>query len=228
MNGAGLSGDEAGLDVTARTAVRLAERGLVRLALDVARYHVEGNPVFTTVQDGRVFAWLPGFRDPRCAAPDDAYDLTDRVLLDGGVDEVRAADGTLLIGGFCYLSQLPARPDDDVTVVLRREDGLSQRVAADRVRRPDLTRRAAAEVDRLAWTGFCAEIDPGLFGGERATWAVEVELGQDGVVRTGPLVASRAAGLPGLLPFDLRLDDRNSIRVAGTAAGLTLEPAING
>lgn len=222
-NEAGLSADESKLSIGDRTAVRLVEHGLPWVAMDVTAHVVDAQPFATSIRRGRVFVWLPGFGDPRVGAREDIYDISDRIVLRCAVDEVRWADGKCLIGGFAHLSHLVAEPEDEVVLVLRRSDGTAERLGARRVRRPDRVVDGGANLTRLAWSGFCAEIADEIL--RDATLALEAQVSRSGVVRSGRLVASAATGLTDLLPFDLVTAGRPLHVAAGSSLTLARSPS---
>ncbi len=57
------------------------------LAAEVVAYTFGLHRFQPVVRGESVFAWLPGFRDPRASVPDDVYDITDLVAVRGGADE---------------------------------------------------------------------------------------------------------------------------------------------
>ena len=69
-------------------------------------------PVF--VEDRAVFGWLPGFRDPRWAVPDDVYDLAADVDLRARLDRASFGSDRLHLAGSGWLAHLSARADDTV------------------------------------------------------------------------------------------------------------------
>ena len=219
----GLVGGEAELSIRARTAVRLLEHGRAEAARDVVRHELDRQPFLTSLGGGRAYVWLPGFRDPRVDVPDDVYDMTDRVVLRRGLDEVRWQDGRLVVAGFAHLSHLVAEPDDAVVLVLRARDGaVVARVPAERVRRPDRVGTGGQGLTRLAWSGFRAEVDPGALAGSSA-WSADVEVSQSGLTRARRLRPAPGSPVADLLPFDL--PDGRSLRVRVGAGGrLSITP----
>jgi hypothetical protein len=136
-------------------------------------------PLLTRIEAGIVYAELPGFRDPRYAAPDDCYDITSAVGLKCQLDEVIAADGRLTIAGWAALDVLTATDDERLAVVVTAGD---REVAwpARRLRRADLVGGRGDALTRRAWAGFSAAVDLAeLLPGE---WALWVEVDHDGVV----------------------------------------------
>jgi hypothetical protein len=143
-------------------------------------------------EEGHVFAWLPGFRDPRFGVPDDVYDVTSGALVGGRLQGVRFADGRLQLGGSAFLRSLTARADDEITLVFSGSDGAERRVRASRVRSPEHVRPRGPELTRLAWAGWRAEVDladlamPGR-------WRVAIEVAQNDLRRAEPLGVRRGA-----------------------------------
>jgi hypothetical protein len=209
----GLTPEDAALAIAPRAAVRLVAAGYPDVALEVIRSAPAAPTAFTAVRDGRVFAWLPGFDDPRYGAPDDAYDISDRIVLRSGADEVRGEDGRCVIGGFAHLSLLVAEPDDDVIVILRCADGRRHEITARRTRRSDRDAAEGSDGRRLAWSGFVADIDAAVLLDEPGLWQVEIALAQNGVTRRQRLAPTAACGLAATLPVRLPAGSGRELRV---------------
>ena len=175
--------------------------------------------------DRLVHAWLPGFRDPRWSLPDELFDITDRVVLRGVLDEAVPRDGALHLFGAAYLGLLTAGPDDAVLIRFHGPGGAGPvTVAASRGRRPDLVQKDGPELTRLAWAGWSARIDLAALAPHPGSWRGELELVQQGVsrreplgVRRGPLADRQIIGQ------DLTAHGRRfSIGTGPARAGLTL------
>jgi hypothetical protein len=146
-------------------------------------------PLLTVVEAPKVFADLPGFRDPRFGAPDDCYDLTDIVRLRQHLDEIAIVDGAITFGGWAALDALTTSPDEQVRVIWTNT-GTELSVAARRLRRPDLVAASTDAQPRRTWAGWSARLDladPRLVDG---TWALSLELDHAGVSRRAPIGAS--------------------------------------
>jgi hypothetical protein len=150
---------------------------------------------------------LPGFGDPRVGAPDDIYDITDRVSVRAAVEEVRTDGRSCLLGGFALVRLLSAGPDDRVTIVVRRPGREDLRVTARRRMRADETGQV--------WSGFSAELDVRLLTMRAATLAVEVE--RQGVCLRDRLTATQE--LHGRLPFSLQVGVFRVVRVGSDSHG---------
>ncbi|MGI8677842.1 MAG: hypothetical protein ACR2LX_03980 [Jatrophihabitans sp.] len=148
-------------------------------------------PLVTVLEGGRVYAWLPGFRDPRWRVPDDVYDISEHVRLTVGLDEARIRGGRLELGGYAYLTQLAARADDHVVVVLRTGDATELAIPAERRRRSDLVKGTGEELTRLAWAGWSAAVDLAPVLAAAGTWTVRIRFARDGVERDAPLGIKR-------------------------------------
>ena len=59
-------------------------------------------PLNTLVEPPKVYAWLPGLRDPRYDAPDPAYDITDLVTAAVRLDELWWDGPRLVFAGSAY------------------------------------------------------------------------------------------------------------------------------
>ena len=102
-----------------------------------------------------VFAWLPGFRDPRCDVPDDVYDLAADVGLYLRLDRARFDADRLALSGVAWITPFDAGEDDVVTVRLEA-DGRQVRVPATRTRSPEHVRELGPALTQLAWAGWRA------------------------------------------------------------------------
>jgi hypothetical protein len=139
-------------------------------------------PLLTRIEAPTVYADLPGFRDPRYAAADDCYDITDRVRLRHGVDEI-SFDGTAVtIGGWAVLEALVTSPNEQVRLVARNSEA-EIATAGVRLRRPDLLGQTADALQRRAWAGWSAHVDLGDPRWVAGSWALSLELDHEGVSR---------------------------------------------
>jgi hypothetical protein len=220
----GAVGDESALTIHARTAVRLLERGAAAAAWGVAVHAVTRQPLRTAMDGDRVYAWLSGFRDPRVGVGDDAYDISDRIVLRTGVEEVFDAGTGVVVAGWAHLAHLVAGESEKVAVVLRRGDGEELRTPATRVRRPDRVKPRGAELTRLAWSGFRAEVpvEPLLAGAGR--WHLEIEIAAEGVVRRAAGTRAQGGIVDRAQPYAVsRQAGRILLVRAGPRGRLTLE-----
>lgn len=185
-----------------------------------ARPTEERLPLATFVEPPTVFAWLPGFRDPRYGAPDGAYDVTDAVTASVRLDEAWWEGSLLQLAGRATLRHLPASADDRVTVVLTHPDRPPVQVAATRVRRPDHVRGTGPELTRAAWAGWVARVDASSFA--RGVWTVRLRVEQQGVSREVRLGRSRTAVVPDVSRAqagkraELRVGDGGATLVVGS------------
>jgi hypothetical protein len=216
----GLTTDEHRLSIHARTAVRLLEAAAPTSAWLTAIHQVTRQPLVTLVEEGRVYAWLPGFRDPRVGAPDWVYEITDRIVVRCAVEDVRWESEACVIGGWAHLSHLTADPDEIVMLVLRRRnDGQELRVRARRQRRPDRVKDSGIELTRLAWSGFRADIPASMLLGRPGSWTVAIELERDGFVRRKALSRTPGSALDHALPITLIRRRSDVLRVRWGARG---------
>ncbi len=148
-------------------------------------------PLPTHVENGHVFAWLPGFRDPRWGVPDEVYAMDGAVTLRHRLDQVLVQDGTLHLAGIGYLSELPTGPDDLVTVPFTGPAGAQRPVPAARGRRPDLVSSQQPELTRLAWGGWYAALPLAPFASAPGEWRASIEVSASGITRAGPMGTRR-------------------------------------
>jgi hypothetical protein len=149
-------------------------------------------PLPTHLEDGRVYAWLPGFRDPRYGVPDEVYAIDSDVILRGDVDLAELRGRTLRLHGTAYLGLLEAGPRGRVALSLAGPDGAAHQVEATRVRRPDHVKSSGPDLTRLAWSGWHAEFDITPLLAVAGTWRITVELDEQGVQRSRVLGRSRS------------------------------------
>jgi hypothetical protein len=149
-------------------------------------------PLTTRIEPPCVYAWLPGFRDPRLDAPDSAYDITALATPRVRLDELWWDGPRLVLAGIAYLRHLTATPDDEIELRCARGDAAVQVFPGVRRRRPEFVRGNGAELTRLAWAGWSAEV-PARRLRPSGRWTLSLRLAQDGldhVVRLGPRAAS--------------------------------------
>lgn len=175
-------------------------------------------PLVTLVEGERVYAWLPGFRDPRWNVPDEVYDITGDIEVRAALDQVRVEGGRMLLAGSAYLTQLPASADDTVAAVFTDAGGRRVQVPATRLRRPDLVKGTGPDLTQLAWSGWNAQVELGpVPDGE---WALAVEVGHGEVRRTAPLGTERGPlAQPGRLPAGPHEIGGRVLRLSGARDG---------
>jgi hypothetical protein len=141
-------------------------------------------PLRALVEAPRVFARLSGFRDPRFAAPDDCYDISDALNLRHQLDEIEIDPaGRVTMGGWACLDIVTAGPAEDPRLVLVN-DGSEIVAAGVRLRRADLVSGQGEGLLRRAWAGWSVSFEAGV-----GAWELWLELDHDGVVRRVPIGA---------------------------------------
>lgn len=196
----------------ARTVATWAGRSALRDPLPVP-FHIE---------DGAVFAYLPGFRDPRWSIDDEIYRvdrrIRARVVLDGA--EFRGRE--LALYGAGYLTLLATGADDAVSVLLAGPDGARHRVPAMRARRPELVKPHGAEPTRLAFAGWRAAIPLEMLTPGR--WRFSLEVSSQGVSRAAALGVVRGPlAAPELVEQRELVGGPMIVEVAGCAVRLGSE-----
>lgn len=146
-------------------------------------------PLLTRIEPPKVFADLPGFRDPRFSAPEDCYDITAGVRLRHQLDEISIVGDIATLGGWAVLDPLVTGPEEQVRLIAGNGDA---KVAATgrRLRRADLVAGKSESAARRAWAGWSARLDladPRLVEG---SWDLSLEVDHDGVSRLVPLGAN--------------------------------------
>lgn len=211
------AGAENGLPVRPRVFVRLLRCGALTPAHTLAHddatgvvqaestgiawagrsTHESGLGLPTVVEGARVYAWLPGFRDPRWGVPDEIYDVSRGVRLRARLQWVEAG-ASVVLGGSGYLSLLPAEPTDRLTLVCEVEGRAELRIPARRIRSTNFTSSRGAELTRLAWAGWSARVEAAALAGEPGPWRVSLELYRGALFRSAVLGADRGPLLAGL------------------------------
>jgi hypothetical protein len=143
-------------------------------------------PLLTQVEGSTVYADLPGFRDPRYGVNDDCYDISDRIRVRHGVDEIAFDGAVVTIGGWAVLEALVTGPDERVHLVARSGD-VEVATPGVRLRRPDLLGQSADALQRRAWAGWSAQLDLNDARFVAGSWALAVELDHNGITRRSPL-----------------------------------------
>lgn len=112
------------MPVDGRLRFELIRRGDIDRLTEVVRFHVAGGRPEELVEDGRVYARYPYFRDPTADIPDECYDVTLRSLKVEHVGWLEHGPLSLVVSSRRRLG--------DVAVKLTGEDGTVYRVPAER------------------------------------------------------------------------------------------------
>jgi hypothetical protein len=154
-------------------------------------------PLTTLVEPPTVFAWLPGFRDPRYDAPESAYDVTDRVTLAMHLDEMWWDGPKLTLAGSAFLRHVPTSERDEVRVEFAHADGRrSATFAAARVRRPDFVTGTGEHLVQRAWAGWAVSCDVRRLR-PAGLWKPTLRLTQQGITRSARLAPARGDAVAG-------------------------------
>lgn len=202
-------GAEAGLAPRDRVLVALLRYGRIEPAWTLAHENGTGTvqrpttfstwsggtrsstrlPLVTLVEGTHAYAWLPGFRDPRWAVPDEVYALTDEIEVRSQLDEVRVLPNVVRLSGWGYLTHLVARDEDSVAIVLHCADQSPIHLQGQRRRWPDLVKGTGPDLTRLAWAGWTVDLDPRIV--PNGEWHVDLEIGHGELRRTAALGGRR-------------------------------------
>lgn len=151
-------------------------------------------PLTTRTEAGKVYAWLPGFRDPRYDAPAECFEMTDRVVQRSHLDAAALAKRHLHLSGWTSLAYLDTRADERVSVTMTTPDLPDVVVPARRRRRPDLVKGTGEALTRRVWAGWSADVDLNRLAVHgSASWELSVTIERDGISRTTPLSWNGAA-----------------------------------
>lgn len=144
-------------------------------------------PLVVHVDTPKVYAWLPGFRDPRYGAPDSCYDISGLVKLRTRVDAVRVEGNQLVAGGSASLSLVMPDADERVRLIARLDDETRVVVTGRRLRRPDLVTGVGDGLRRAAWSGWSARLDLRKLRRHPGDWGLQLDVTHEGVRRAAPL-----------------------------------------
>jgi hypothetical protein len=200
--------------VLAENAVGVVDRAFAAATATGAARASSRLPLLTRVEAPMVFAELPGFRDPRYAAPDECYDLTDRIALRLRVEEIDVGATAVSLGGWAALDLLTTGPGEAVTLVASGLGG-DVAVTGSRRRRPDLVGTRGDALTRRAWAGWSASVDLTSPRFRNGTWTLSLQIDHAGVVRRCPLGAH--------LGELARSATSSAIRIGGRRVGVTTE-----
>jgi hypothetical protein len=171
-----------------RTAFRLVVAGhdeAARAVLAESAWTEKVPFAYVHVEDGRAFAWLPGFRDVRFDGPDSCYDLSDEVGLRATLDSAHLTRERLTLGGVAYLTRaVTTTADEQVLLVLSRAGVADVVVAGQRHRRPELVSGSGSDLFRRAWSGWSAGLDLAAMPPGSGTWRLALAIDHDGLRRS--------------------------------------------
>ena len=188
------------------------------------QYQQEAQPRRAIVEDGRVYADLPLFRDPDSGVPDAYFELTNRLPVRHRLDDVEWDGTALRLTGYAFISQVDTT-DQSVAVVLRdRSSGFEYRFGTRSFPTFELSEKFNNGLYDYGNAGFVAEIDlahldptapEGTSWLTDGRWDVNVEVTASGVVRQRRLGSVSGEGvdrstrrqlldLPGRLPAVVR------------------------
>jgi CDP-glycerol glycerophosphotransferase len=141
---------------------------------------------------GRWYGDYPFRTDRRLKVPQSVYRLKSEFSMGAGLQDLRAADGRVVIRGHAYVNGIDAGSEDAqrVTVSLLKPGRLTRvRLIASALRlptrstyRPEVTGNVRGALSDLSWSGFEATLDPGQLRGE-GRWEVYVTVRAAGIKR---------------------------------------------
>ncbi|MGK5550550.1 CDP-glycerol glycerophosphotransferase family protein [Actinomadura kijaniata] len=189
-----------------RLRMHLLRRGMLPELLTVVEPRREGDPGPRVVRRGlrnpRFYTTLPYFRDRSVGVPDGIYDVTDRLPLWAFADRASWRDGMLRVEGWAHISSLDlsGRRDSRIQMwLVHHKDGHRVPVEVRRTFRPEVTARSGQAAVSYDWAGFAATVDPAALKTDgkwkTASWELHVEVRTQGLVRTGPVQATRDPAL---------------------------------
>jgi poly(ribitol-phosphate) beta-N-acetylglucosaminyltransferase len=153
-----------------RVVYDLAGREMLDEMLVAFAFAREEPPYDVQVEQDRVFAHLPFFRDASVGVPDECYDITDRVAVEHELTSYSWTGTTLQLAGTARFRRINPRPEDAVEVLLRKRDS-------------EPVEEYAVPTRRSADDGFAASLDLLTIAGEPLSdgfWDVFVRLTRAG------------------------------------------------
>jgi hypothetical protein len=181
-------------------------------------------PLLSVIEGDRVFADLPGFRDPRFGAADGCFDISAAIRLKAHVDDA-VVSNTLAIAGWAALDIVHTSPEEAVSVVAVNGDR-ECRWPAQRHRRADLVTGTGEGLRRRAWAGWSADVRSADLGDHHSVWTLWLEVEYDGLrrrTRLGTSVGELAARVAGKVLASghpkVRLDARKDGWVLAVSGG---------
>ncbi|KAB2351754.1 bifunctional glycosyltransferase/CDP-glycerol:glycerophosphate glycerophosphotransferase [Actinomadura rudentiformis] len=186
----------AQLDAFDRLWAHLLGRRMLAELLEVMAPHRKAEYVNAPVtRQGwirpRWYARYPYFEDRARGVPRAVYDVTGELEFRGRVDTVEWRGDRLLVGGFACIGRLDVASAGDARIKLWLQDargGGRVELAADRVRRPDVTAELNHPFVCYDWAGFAVEIEPSLLTRrcrQSGEWELHAEVVVAGTKRSG-------------------------------------------
>jgi poly(ribitol-phosphate) beta-N-acetylglucosaminyltransferase len=173
---------------------RLLEHGFFAEAEAVAAHQQRKAPTPRLVEDGRLYAQYPFFRDPARPVPDELYDVSHELTVTHRLTRLAWSGRTLQIEGIGFFEQLSTRDRDSELVLRERRTGAVERFPVEAVKDPTLLNakgrpRSMGRFRRsldLAMPPSGLVLGPGL-------WEVRLSVSFEGVSREVPFGSVRSS-----------------------------------
>ncbi|HEY1486396.1 MAG TPA: glycosyltransferase [Micromonosporaceae bacterium] len=177
-------------------AIRFAliERGQHAAAQRMAGRKPDAKPPKKVIENGRVYAAYPFFRDPEIGVPDEAYDITDELTITQELEDVSWKGATCTLTGYAFFEELSTRKRSTKLVLRERRSGTEHRFHVTSLPRSDQLNKLGKPRSmsgfqcrlNLRQTGDGYPIKPGL-------WDVYLSVGFEGVNREVRIGRQRSA-----------------------------------
>jgi hypothetical protein len=172
----------------------LIERGHDAAALTLAARKPDAKAPKKVIEDGRVYASYPFFRDLALGVPDDAFDITDELTVTQELENLSWSGAACTLTGYAFFEELSTRKRDTRILLRERRSGAEQRFIVTSVQRLDKVNRLGKARSmcgyrcrvNLRQTGDGYPIQPGL-------WDVYASVSFEGVTREVRLGHQRSA-----------------------------------
>ena len=194
-------------------------QGRLDLLLDFMNHYSE-NPEWTVfVQDDRVYAVYPYFRDVEANVPAECFDVTSRVRLEHELTDVSWHEGMLHLEGLAYLELLDTSQTETELVLRERSSGAEHVLPVARVATPGHPTEVWRKPFTHDFAGISVDADPltAADGGPLPTgvWDVRLRVSSQGITKDVRIGEDRAADIDdGLRWRVLPADSPNALIVS--------------
>lgn len=164
-----------------RVMYHLIGRGMHNEVIELITAQGNSGRGVDIVDNGRIYAAWPFFRDPDLGVPDALYDCTEELKVRHRLTSMRLTDGVLSLSGHAYVDHLPTTDPDTQVVLHGRSSGV------EHVFPVVATAFGSTDVKYdYSNAGFTADIDLMNVGGKplrRDIWDVYLDIRAQGVSR---------------------------------------------
>ncbi|MGK5729553.1 glycosyltransferase family 2 protein [Streptomyces sp. URMC 124] len=142
------------------------------------------------IEDGRVYALHPYFRDSTLNIPDDCYDITAELRVRHRVDSAEINAAGLRLTGHAYIHRIATHDVTTELVLRKRGTDTEHRLPVHHTPTPGLGAEEDGGLHEYDTAGFDATID--LASLTAGLWDLSLAVGAQGIVKEARLGSSRA------------------------------------